>query len=124
MVDAEVFSEESPQKADKRNKGENARTGLLGANPRQKRQEKRESLQSGFYAALSGKRRIRTFHHLGSCFAVPGIDYFVFELQGSDFPSRAQFHRTCQLCTKKNIHQREDVSDSANSASSSSFDEQ
>ena len=52
------------------------RTELLGTNPRERRAEIRKSMELGFYISLSGKRKIKTLHLLGTCVMVPTIDYF------------------------------------------------
>ena len=123
LVDPEipVNPEDRP---DKRRKGENVRSAILGQNPRQTRQEVRQRLEKGFYAAYSGRKRIRVLHLLGSCYAVPGIDYPEYEFLGEAFPAKSSFQQVCQLCAKKNINPQIDAEDSDVSHCSSSSDEQ
>ena len=49
------------------------RTEILGSNPRERRAQIRDTLEQGFYLCRSGKKRIRTVHRLGDCFALAGV---------------------------------------------------
>ena len=57
------------------------RTTRLGADPKEARRHLRESLQPGFYVAISSKKRVKTLHLLGSCYMILGIDYPSFTTQ-------------------------------------------
>ena len=59
----------------------------------------------------SGKKGIRTFHRLGSCYALPGVDYLRHEYLGDTFPPVASFDAICKLCARNmdNLDEDSDV---------------
>ena len=74
-----------------------ARTELLGENPKEARARIQEDLPQGFYICLSGKRSIRTLHRLGSCYALPNIDYLWWSYAGVDMTRPADYDVVCTL---------------------------
>ena len=50
------------------------RTTTLGENPKEVRVRMRLEIAEGYYVSCSGKKSVRTFHQLGSCFRLPNID--------------------------------------------------
>ena len=79
--------EEIPGPAKKKRGGQaSIRTEKLGDDPRLNRSIIRESLTPVYYVCLSGKRKIRTLHKLGLCYALPEVDYLQYEFAGSSLP--------------------------------------
>ena len=94
---------EAARKADvrKRQQAWNTdRTTKLGADPQEARRHLRESLQPGFYVAISSKKKVKTLHLLGSCYMIPGIDYPSFTYAGEKFPNKRTFHGVCKWCAR------------------------
>ena len=63
----------------------------------------RESLTPGYYVCLSGKRKIRTLHKLGLCYALPDVDYLQYEFAGSSLPPVSAYDSVCKLCARRDI---------------------
>ena len=95
------------------------RTAELGTDPRTKRAQLRSAMLPGFYLCFSGKKSVKTLHKLGSCYALPGIDYLRYEYLGEAFPSVATFDTICKLCGR-NITNPDADSDVPFTSSSSS----
>ena len=76
-LDPEVDILERP---DKRQNAEKIKK--LGGTPKQRREQIRATLLPGYYVCESGKTRMRILHQLGSCWMVPGVDYFSFAHHG------------------------------------------
>ena len=74
-----------------------SRLASLGDNPREKRKLLRASLAEGCYIAVSAKQSRRTLHKLGSCFMVPGVDYFKYTLAGETLPGPADYDTCVQV---------------------------
>ena len=74
------------------------RTEKLGNDPRLNRSIIRESLTPGYFVCLSGKRKIRTLHKLGLCYALPDVDYLQYEFAGSSLPPISTYDSVCNLC--------------------------
>ena len=105
--------------APKKRKGNaELRTVTLGSNPRDAREQIRSQLQPGFYICLSGKRKIRTLHRLGSCYLLPGVDYLEYSFYGLSMPSNSLFDCICTLCSRQGVQRG--AADSSATASSSS----
>ena len=94
------------------------RTEILGSNPRERRAQIRDMLEPGFYLCRSGKKRIRTVHTLGDCFALPGVDYFDYDYLGLAMPKRTTYDVICGLCSKKDARQARTGSSASQSSSS------
>ena len=76
----------------KRGRHAQIRTAELGSDPRAKRAQLRSTMRSGFYLCFSGKKNVRTLHRLGSCYALPSVDYLRYEYYlGSSVPPVASF---------------------------------
>ena len=99
------------------------RTEILGSNPRERRAQIRDTLEPGFYLCRSGKKRIRTVHRLGDCFALPGVDYFDCDYLGLAVPKRTTYDVICGLCSKKDAHQTRTGSSASQSSSSTDQDQ-
>ena len=93
------------------------RTAELGADPRTRRAQLRATMQPGFYLL-----KVKTLPMLGSCYALPGVDYLQFEYLGLSFPPVASFDIICRSCGR-NIDNPDEDSD-VPFTSSSSFEEQ
>ena len=102
------------------------RTAKLGPNPREYRRQLRESLDQGFYVAVSSKKKIRTLHLLGECYMLPTLDYTTFTFLGSQLPSRNLYDQTCKWCAKSGDtkHKSTASSDCGTATSSSTEDAQ
>ena len=100
------------------------RTEKLGAEPRGVRRKLRESMDQGFYVAVSSKKQVRTLHLLGACYMIPTMDYNVCTFQGTRMPSRRLFDQVCKWCAKSGQVQQKDggSSDCGTNTSSSSED--
>ena len=96
-VEQEMVPPSEPAKK-KRGGHAQVRTAELGADPRSRRAELRSSMRQGHYLCFSGKKGIRTLHRLGSCYALPGVDYLRYEYLGDAFPPVASFDAICKLC--------------------------
>ena len=99
------------------------RTEILGSNPRERRAQIRDTLDPGFYLCRSGKKRIRTVHRLGECFALPGVDYFEYDYLGLAMPKRTAYDVICRLCSKKDAHHTRTGSSASQSSSSTDQDQ-
>ena len=99
------------------------RTEILGSNPRERRAQIRDTLEPGFYLCRSGKKRIRTVHRLGDCFALPGVDYFDYDYLGLAMPKRTTYDVICGLCSKKDARQTRTGSSASQSSSSTDQDQ-
>ena len=69
------------------------KTEIHGGSPKDSRARIRESLPQGFYICLSGKRSIRTLHRLGSCNALPDIDYLRWTYSGRRYAQACRLGR-------------------------------
>ena len=99
------------------------RTEILGSNPKERRAQIRDMLEPGFYLCRSGKKRIRTVHRLGHCFALPGVDYFDYDYLGLSLPKRSGYDVVCGLCSKKDAQHVRAVSSASQSSSSTDQDQ-
>ena len=97
------------------------RTEILGS--RERRAQIHDTLEPGFYLCRSGKKRIRTVHRLGDCFALPGVDYFDYDYLGLAMPKRAGYDVVCGLCSKKDARQAGTGSSASQSSSSTDQDQ-
>ena len=104
VVDEELGFPPVAHQAKKKRRGQAAlRTELLGLNPKESRAKLRASLPSGFYICLSGKQSIRTLHRLGSCYALPNIDYLRWSYSGVDMPKPTDYDVVCTLCSRQGV---------------------
>ena len=94
------------------------RAAALGDDPREQRRILRAGLDPGFYIAVSAKKGRRTLHKLGSCFMVPGIDYFRYSYVGPTQPASSRYDAICKSCTTLTKLQGRADSDESNSSSS------
>ena len=101
-------------------------TAKLGSNPKEYRKHLRDSLDQGFYVAVSSKKKIRTLHLLGQCYLLPTLDYTTFSFLVPRLPSRSLSDQTCKWCAKSgDMNQKsQDSSDCGTATSSSTDDEQ
>ena len=100
MKPAEVDILERP---DKRCKAE--KTKKLGGTPKQRREQIRATpLRPGYYVCESGKTRMRILHQLGSCWMVPGVDYFSFVHHGTRRPFSRNLYQGLQVVRLKGNH--------------------
>ena len=99
------------------------RTEILGSNPKERRAQIRDMLEPGFYLCRSGKKRIRTVHRLGDCFALPGVDYFDYDYLGLPMPKRSGYDVVCGLCSKKDAQHVRAGSSASQSSSSTDQDQ-
>ena len=105
-----VQVEEIPGPAKKKRGGQaSIRTEKLGDDPRL------ESPTPGYHVCRSGKRKIRTLHKLGLCYALPEVDYL--EFAGSSLPPVSAYDSVCKLCARKDILNA-DISDGSMTSSS------
>ena len=75
------------QPTSKRRKGNaEARTATLGENPKEARAALRSQLEPGYFVCLSGKKKIKTLHQLGTCYLLPGVDYLDYSYHGVALP--------------------------------------
>ena len=123
MQEAETEEFPVPEPVQKKKRGGHAsvRSQVLGVDPKQNRQLIRESYEPGFYICLSGKRKIRTLHKLGMCYALPNVDYLNFEFAGQSLPAVSAYDTVCKLCARQNILDV-DVSDASQTSSSTEED--
>ena len=112
---------DEPVQKKRRGGNATARTEALGSNPREARAQIRQTLPAGFYFCRAGKKRTRVLHHLGSCYALPGIDYLDYSHMGARMPSRAEYDVICRLCSRTGVQQ--DPERSSGTVTSSSSDE-
>ena len=75
------------------------------------------------FTFVSREKRIRTLHRLGSCYALPGIDYLRYEYLSTAFPQVASFESICKLCGR-NIENPDNDSDVPFTSSSSDDQQQ
>ena len=80
---------------DKRRIAIDARTAILGENPRAQREMIRSSLPEGFYLCVSGKRSVRTLHQLGACYLLPDVDYARDSFAGTVMPLKSENSTWC-----------------------------
>ena len=108
---------------EKKRRGGNAtaRTEALGSNLREARAQIRQTLPAGFYVCRAGKKRTRVLHHLGSCYALPDIDYLEYSHMEERMPSRTEYDVICRLCSRSGVQQ--DPERSSGTVTSSSSDE-
>ena len=99
------------------------RTEILGSNPKERRAQIRDMLEPGFYLCRSGKKRIRTEHRLGDCFALPGVDCFDYDYLGLAMPKRTTYDVICGPCSKKDARQARTGSSASQSSSSTDQDQ-
>ena len=90
-----------------------------GSNPKERRAQIRETLDPGYYLCRSGKKKIRTLHRLGDCYALPDVDYLDYDFLGTSMPKRSTFDVICQLCAKRKVHTSKEDSSASQSSSSS-----
>ena len=83
----------------------------------------RDTLKPGFYLCRSGKKRIRTVHRLGDCFALPGVDYFDYDYLGLAMPKRTDYDVVCGLCSRKDAQHVRTGSSASQSSSSTDQDQ-
>ena len=95
------------------------KTECLGENPKARRATIRSTLQPGYYICQSGKRRIRTLHRLGACFALPEVNCLEYAHSGTTLPATAEFDTVCKLCARKDVLNSDDQSDASSTSSSS-----
>ena len=112
---------DEPVQKKRRGGNATARTEALGSNPREGRVQIRQTLPAGFYLCRAGKKRTRVLHHLGSCYALPGIDYLDYSHMGERMPNRAEYDLICRLCSRTGVQQ--DPERSRGTVTSSSSDE-
>ena len=109
----------APLRPAKRQKQAALRTEILGSNPKERRAQIRETLDPGYYLCRSGKKKIRTLHRLGDCYALPDVDYLDYDFLGTSMPKRSAFDVICQLCAKREVHTSKEDSSASQSSSSS-----
>ena len=88
----------------KRQKEAALRTEILGSNPKDRRAQIRATFDPGYCLCRFGKKKLRTLHRLGDCFALPDVDYLDYDFLGTSMPKRSAFDVICQLCAKREIH--------------------
>ena len=91
MVDDTEVPEEEPRedperaetecRIDGRKIANDARTSILGGDPRSRREKIRAGLPDGFYIWVSGIRSVRTPHSLGSCYLLSDVDYWRYSMK-------------------------------------------
>ena len=97
--------------------------GESGKNPREFRRQLRESLDQGFYVAVSSKK-IRTLHLLGECYLLSTLDYTTFSFLGPRLPICSLSDQTCKLCGKSgDVKQKSEGSSDCGTATSSSTED-
>ena len=101
--ETELFPLPEPAQKKKRGGQASVRSQVLGDDPKRNRRLIRESYEPGYYICLSGKRKIRTLHKLGMCYALPNVDYLNFEFAGQSLPEVSAFDTVCKLCARQNI---------------------
>ena len=109
---------------DKRRIANDARTAILGENPRAQREIIRFSLPEGFYICVSGKRSVRTLHQLGACNLLPDVDYARYYNAGAVTPLKSDFDVVCTLCSRKGVNKTNESSESQVSSSTSEGESQ
>ena len=117
---------ETTERPAKKKRGGHAqvKTECLGENPKARRAAIRSTLQPGYYICLSGKRRIRTLHRLGACYALPDVDYLEYVYSGTTLPATAEFDTVCKLCARKDVTNPDEQTDASATSSSSCEEEQ
>ena len=60
--------------------------------------------ESGFYVAVSLKRKFRILHDLGLCYMLPGLDLQQYLYLGTSMPSREHFEQMCERCAKRRCY--------------------
>ena len=93
-------------------------------NPKARRATIRSTWQPGYYICLSGKRRIRTLHRLGACYALPDVDYLEYVYSGTTLLATAEFDTVCKLCARKDVTNPDEQTDASATSSSSCEQEQ
>ena len=58
---------------------------------------------------------MRILHQLGSCWKVPGVDYFSFVHHGTIAPSPETYTKVCKWCASKATTKESDESDTSSS---------
>ena len=92
--------------------------------PREFRRQLRESLDQGFYVAVSSKKKIRTLHLFGECNLLPTLDYTTLSFLGPRLPSRSLYDQTCKWCAKSgDMSQKSEGSSDCGTATSSSTED-
>ena len=100
LLEEEEHEQQMAEKAETRKKQQmwnNERTARLGTHPRESRRQLQESLDQGFYVAVSSKKKIRTLHPLGECCLLPTLDYTTFSFLGPRLPSRSLYDQNLQV---------------------------
>ena len=92
------------------------RNFALADNPKEQRKNLRAQCEEAFYVSVSGKCSVRTLHQLGSCYAIPGIDYVHYNHVGTSMPLTTEFDAICKVCSSK-LPKVVDLSDSESSSS-------
>ena len=127
LLEEVAHEQRMAEKAETRKKQQmwnNERTAKLGTNPREFRRQLRESLDQGFYVAVSSKKKIRTLHFLGECYLLPTLDYTTFSFLGPRLPSRSLHDQTCKWCAKSgDMNQKSEGSSDCGTATSSSTED-
>ena len=95
----------------------------LGTDTKAARERIRSSLEPGFYAAVSPKRKFRILHHLGSCYMLPGLDFQAYVYLGTSMPSRCHFEQICKRCAKAGTTARDDASSGTETSSSTASEQ-
>ena len=90
----------------------------LGTDTKAARERIRSSMEPGFYAAVSTKRKFRILHHLGSCYMLPGLDFQAYVYLGTSMPSRSHYEQICKRCAKAGTTTRDDASSGTETSSS------
>ena len=98
-----------PPRPVKRQKQASLRTEILGSNPKEMRAQIRATLDPGYCLCRSGKKKLRTRHRLGDCFALPDVDYLDYDFLGTSMPKRSVFDVICQLCAEREIKTAKEV---------------
>ena len=127
LLEEEEHEQRMVEKAEirKKQQAENdERTAKLGTNPKEYRKQLRESLDQGFYVAVSSKKKIRTLHLLGECYMLPMLHYTTFSFLGARLPSRNLYDQTCKWCAKSgDMNQKSPGSSDCGTATSSSTED-
>ena len=75
---------------------------------------------SGTYVtSVRTRTRIRCLHKVGACHRVPGVDYFEYDVHGTDFPAASTFDVVCAICFPDFIAEAERGAGSGTESSSS-----
>ena len=127
LLEEEEQEQQASAKAEARKKQQlwnNECTAKLGTNPREFRRQLRESLDQGFYVAVSSKKKIRILHLLVECYLLPTIDYTTYSFHGPCLPSRSLHGQVCKWCAKSgNVGQKSEGSSNCGTNTSSSTED-